>query len=364
MAGPATKRASGSVVVPVDWKDGFVLHTPAEQDDSIVSAPRLAPGEELAPGPRPTSFEVPLTSLRGEAKEKLPASTKAALIGPDGAPLLVVLGGISGNRFACANEDGRSGWWSSIFGPQGPVGEGEFRVLGIDFVADETGAFAPTTLDQTAIIRDSLAVIGEGDPFALVGASYGGMVALAYAQEYRPSSRLIIFGAGAEPHAMATAARSLQRQVVALGIVAGKAEEALAIARAMGMTTYRTPREFADRFKGGIDNGDPLSSSEPWRYLSARGAAFINVMSPGRFLSLSGSIDRHRIDPAAIGNDALVIACTEDQVAPLQQCAELAAKLGGNTRFRVIESIYGHDSFLTEPERVGALIREFLDEAR
>lgn len=338
-----------------------MLQIPADEDDSIVSAPRLAPGEVAVPGERPRTFDVPLTSLEGEAKLKLPNSTKAALIGPEGAPLLVVLGGISGNRHACANEDGRSGWWSSIFGPQGTVGHGAFRVLGIDFVADDTGEFAPDTFDQAAVIHDALAALGEDDPFALIGASYGGMVSLAYAQRYRPSSKLVIFGAGAEPHPMATAARTLQRQVVALGKAAGKAEEGLAIARAMGMTTYRTPREFAERFSGGIEGADPLSTSEPWQYLSARGKAFINVMSPGRFLSLSASIDRHKIDAAAIGNEALVIACTEDQVAPLQQCSELAAKLGGKTSFRVIQSIFGHDSFLTEPERVGALIREFLD---
>ena len=339
-----------------------MLHIPADQDDSIVSAPRGQQGSE--PGEAPRTFDVPLTSLDGEAKLRLPNSTKAALIGPEGAPLLVVLGGISGNRHACANEDGRSGWWSSIFGPQGTVGHGSFRVLGIDFVADTDGKFAPSTFDQSAIIRDALRVLGEGDPFALIGASYGGMVSLAYAQRYQPSSKLVIFGAGAEPHAMATAARTLQRQVVALGIETGKAAQGLAIARAMGMTTYRTPREFAERFSGGIDGSDPLSSSEPWRYLGARGQAFQNVMSPERFLSLSASIDRHKVDPAQIKNEALVIACTEDQVAPLQQCAELAAKLGGETRFRVIQSIFGHDSFLTEPERVGALIREFLDEGR
>ena len=339
-----------------------MLQISPDEDDSVRSVPRGREAQE--PGEAPVSFDVPLTSLEGEARDRLPNATKAALIGPAGAPLLVVLGGISGNRHACANEDGRSGWWSSIFGPAGPVGHGEFRVLGIDFAADETGAFSPSTMDQTAIIRDALAVIGEGDPYALIGASYGGMVSLAYAQRYRPTSKLVIFGAGAEPHPMATAARSLQRQVVALGQASGKPEEGLAIARAMGMTTYRTPREFAERFKGGIESADPLSSSEPWSYLSARGKAFLNVMSPGRFLSLSGSIDRHKVDPAEIDNDVLVIACTEDQVVPLQQCAQLAAQLGGSTQFRVIQSIFGHDSFLTEPERVGALIREFLDAGR
>ncbi|MWK60509.1 alpha/beta hydrolase, partial [Pseudomonas otitidis] len=106
-------------------------------------------------------------------------------------------------------------------------------------------------------------------------------------EKYRPSSRLVIFGAADEPHAMATAQRSLQRQVVALGRSTGNAEQALSIARAMAMTTYRTPREFGTRFPGGIQGGDPLSGSEPWSYLSARGRAFLDVMSPERFLSLS-----------------------------------------------------------------------------
>jgi homoserine O-acetyltransferase len=152
--------------------------------------------------------------------------------------------------------------------------------------------------------------------------------------------------------------------VVALGLKAGAPEEALAIARAMGMTTYRTAREFGERFSGGIEAGDPLSGSEPWSYLSNRGRAFLDVMSPGRFLSLSASIDRHKVNPSAIPNDALVIAATEDQVVPLQQISKFAAELGGKTRLRVISSIYGHDSFLTEPERIGAFIREFLDEER
>jgi len=340
------------------WKDARVYETSLAPNGEMEAEPLPVPCI------KPVTFDVPLTSLEGEARERLPDHTKAALIGPDGAPLLVVLGGISGNRHACANEDGRSGWWASIFGPEGPVGHGEFRVLGIDFVADATGAFAPTTHDQAAIIRDALTVIGEGDPYALIGASYGGMVCLAYAEKYRPKSKLVIFGAGAEPHAMATAQRSLQRQVVALGRAAGRPEQALSIARAMGMTTYRTPREFGERFPGGIESGDPLSGSGPWGYLSARGRAFLDVMSPERFLSLSASIDRHKVDASAIANDALVIAATEDQVAPLEQVSRLAAQLGGNTRFRVIQSIFGHDSFLKEPERIGAFIREFLDEGR
>src|SRR5690606_34044932 len=107
-----------------------------------------------------------------------------------------------------------------------------------DFAADHDGAFAPDTFEQSAIIADALAALGEEEAYAIIGASYGGMVALAYAARFKPrTTRLVIIAAGASPHPMATAARSLQRQVVALGMRQGVGAEALAIARGMGMLT-------------------------------------------------------------------------------------------------------------------------------
>jgi homoserine acetyltransferase len=38
--------------------------------------------------------------------------------------------------------------------------------------------------------------------------------------------------------------------------------------------------------------------------------------------------------------------------------------VGATPRLRVIQSIFGHDSFLKEPQRIGAFIRDFLDEGR
>ena len=312
-------------------------------------------------GPPVTIFTVPLPSLTGEARERLPASTEASIVGPDGAPLIIVLGGISGTKTVVRHSDGAPGWWPAVFGPGSAVGTDHYRILGIDFVADDSGAYAPSTLDQAAIIRDTLAALGEAEAFAIVGASYGGMVALAYAAEARPvATRLVIIGAAHCPHPMATAARSLQRQVVALGVSAGRASEGLALARAMAMTTYRTPREFGERFVGGITTSAPLAPSEPRAYLDARGAAFADVMSAGRFLSLSASIDRHSVDPAAVTVPTLVVATEEDQIVPLVQAAQFAAALGGQASFRVIRSIYGHDSFLKEPAMIETLVHEHL----
>src|SRR5256885_15907587 len=109
------------------------------------------------------------------------------------------------------------------------------------------------------------------------------MVGLALAEiEPQRIDRLVVVGAAGVPHPAATAARELQRRVVALGIEAGRGGGALAIARGMAMLTYRTPQEVAGRFDGGIVDSFPLACSAPGGYLRAPGEAVLSVMSPRR----------------------------------------------------------------------------------
>lgn len=317
--------------------------------------------EKCVPGTSsPRAFTV---RLRCSATGKLPVETRAMIAGPSNAPLLLVLGGISADASVAQTTNGGPGWWSSLFGEGALLGTQGYRILGIDFIADEGGAYAPDTFEQAGIIADTLEAIGE-EPIAIIGASYGAMVALAHAQRYAAQTPLVVISAPAEPHPMATAQRSLQRQVVRLGRDHGCPGAALAIARGMAMLTYRTAPEFAGRFHGGISGTGPLSASQPMEYLEARGGAYVEAMSPGRFLSLSASIDRHRVDPSEIRCPALVIGVEQDQLVPIGDVASLAARLAGPTRFRAIGSIYGHDAFLKEPGLLGRLIGGFLDECR
>lgn len=299
--------------------------------------------------------------LRRTGSARLPVQTRAMIRGPDDAPLLLVLGGISADASVVRGADGRPGWWASLFGERAPLGPQRYRILGIDFIADESGAYAPDTFEQAGIIADTLEEIGE-EPLAIIGASYGGMVALAHAQRFGAQTPLVIISAPARPHPLATAQRSLQRRVVELGREHRCPGDALVIARAMAMLTYRTPEEFSERFRGGISGAGPLSASQPMAYLEARGLAYVEVMSPGRFLSLSASIDRHRVDPRQIRCPALVVGVEQDQLVPIEDMASLAAGISGRTSFRAIGSIYGHDAFLKEPGLIGGLVGEFLVE--
>lgn len=290
----------------------------------------------------------------------LGSATLARIAGNRAGPLIVALGGISADRFVAAGRYRSMGWWPGLVGPGLAVDPERHLILGLDFAADESGKIAPTTHDQAAVLAAAIETAGGG-PATIVGASYGGMIALALA-EARPElvAKLVIISAPAAPHPAATAIRELQRRIVALGLETGRAAEAQSIARGLAMTSYRTHEEFAGRFSGGIPEADPLSVSEAGAYLRARGDAYGEVMSPERFLSLSGSIDRHRVDPARIAAPTLVLGASSDRLVPPGQSEALAAALP-DAALHILDCLWGHDMFLKDAGRLGELIGPFLE---
>jgi homoserine O-acetyltransferase len=310
---------------------------------------------------RPVLFDVPVPPRLRSFGSRVQASA----LGEPANPPVVVLGGISGDCFPSVRPDGSLGWWNGLVGEGRAIDPRHHYVIGLCFAADETGASAPTTPEQAEVLAVALDVIGIDRPAFLVGASYGAMVNLAFA-EAQPQlvDRLVVISGSAEPHPQSTAARELQRRVVALGIESGRGDEALAIARGMAMLTYRSPAEFGERFSGGIDGPAALCCSDPGRYLRARGEAFASVMSPQRFLSLSASIDRHRIEPRRIRAPSLVIGARSDQLVFEGEVRRLAEELSGPTELHLLDSLYGHDMFLKEAARIGEIIAPFLANGR
>lgn len=273
---------------------------------------------------------------------------------------VVALGGISGDRFVCRGPDGGPGWWPGLIGKGVAIDPAERSVLGVDYAADACGRTAPTTQDQAAVVLAAMDAAGIEEA-AIVGASYGGMVALAFAELYpHRGARLVLISVDAKPHPMATAIREVQRRTVAMGLANDCGEQALAIARGMAMLSYRTTEEFGDRFAGGIAGADPLTTSAPGEYLRACGEDFCRRMSPERFLSLSASIDRHRVDPARVAPPALLIGTEGDQLVTSSQMRELADQLGGPSVLHIRQSRYGHDMFLKDAAAIGTLVGPFL----
>ncbi|MCI0652438.1 MAG: alpha/beta fold hydrolase, partial [Planctomycetes bacterium] len=200
---------------------------------------------------------------------------------------------------------------------------------------------------------------------AAAGCSYGGMVALELAARApERMERCIAIAAAPETRPIATAWRSLQRRLVRLGAAHGCAGEALAIARALGMTTYRSAAEFERRFvkEPAWRGGRAFFAVES--YLEARGERFAREFDAAAYHCLSESIDLHKIEPEAIGVPTTVITFSTDQLVPPEQGRELAERIAAPARHVAIESEYGHDAFLKELEPLARELRRALEEVR
>lgn len=282
------------------------------------------------------------------------------LYGPEGAPLVAVAGGISSGRFIWTGDamEEFGGWWASLVGPERAVDFAEWRVLAFDFAPLNDCKLEISPADQARLLALALDDLGEPRLHAYIGASYGGMVGLAFAERFPERiGRLCVLSAAHRPSAMGVAWRGVQRRILHLAQAAGRPEEGLALARELAMTTYRTPEEFAERFETTL-GADGLS--EVCRYLIRRGRDYVGKAAPQRWATLSASIDRHKVDPSRITTPTTLVAVTSDRLTPVSDMAELGQGLRRLHRFVTLDSLYGHDAFLKETEQLAPVLNNFL----
>ena len=284
------------------------------------------------------------------------------IVGPRGAPVVAVLGGISASRHVCSSiSDPSSGWWEDVVGPGRAIDTEQFRVLCIDYVTRAADAQPVTTNDQADALAKALDLAGIRRVHALVGASYGGMVALAFGARYPArAKRLIVISAAYVSDPIATALRHLQRRVVDLGKSVGRERDGLAIARGIAMTTYLTARHFEERIVGCDRNDTSLIEDRIGKYLKSRGEQFAEGCTPEKYNALSLSLDLHCIRPEDVTIPTTVIAVSSDRLVPIAQSRELARTLGGPSQLIEIDSWLGHDAFLGDYARISPFVNELL----
>ena len=293
------------------------------------------------------------------------------LLGPAGAPVVVALGGISAHRFVAAPRT--SGWWHTLVGPDLGLDTNCFRVLGIDYLGGRGGSTAPangdlfptlSAWDQAEALAHLVRALGITPAHAIMGASYGGMVAMAFAKLYPElTRRIVVISSADRTQPLATAWRSVQRQVVREAVARGDGAAGLKLARALAMTTYRSPGELAQRFAG-----PPVREGGRFRfpiedYLFARGDEYVRYYRPESFLCLSESIDLFEIDATGLSVPVTLIGIREDQLVPIADMRALAAKMGRGCRLVEVSSSSGHDAFLTEGAMFKPIIEQILREA-
>jgi homoserine O-acetyltransferase len=231
-----------------------------------------------------------------------------------------------------------------------------------------------------------LHALGIAHVRVVVGPSMGGMSALAYTLMYPTEvDALVSLSSATHSEPFSIAVRSLQRELIRSdGAWAGGhyppgegPREGMRLARKLGMISYRSAREWSERFgrerakDAGIDSFGVEFEIEA--YLESRAQSFVGAFDPNSYLYLSRAMDL--FDVAEHGGNvdkafkrlhlkkALIVGVETDILFPLHQQQALADALrraGVDAHFEPLASRQGHDSFLVDMERFRPAVGEFL----
>jgi homoserine dehydrogenase len=193
------------------------------------------------------------------------------------------------------------------------------------------------------------------------------MVGVAFAVRH-PSrcGRLVSISGGLGPDGWGTATRHLQRELVRDGLRNGDVGTGMSRARQLGMLTYRGRGELDARFGKLVAGLDRPPVAE---YLDHHGRRFAERFPVRTFLLLSEAIDRGSIadGPESLRSaleqvtaDTIVVGVPGDMLFPWALQVELHRQLqaaGAHSSLWTLDSVYGHDAFLADQDRLAELLR-------
>lgn len=291
-------------------------------------------------------------------------------------PAVVILGGISAGRYAWRADPAQAeGWWQDQIGPGQALNPEEVQLISVDFLGSTGSSSGPhnsahnrqeagpnfpaiSTRDQARALATLIESLGLPPLKSMIGASYGGMVTLAFAQHFPDLlERALVICAAESPSPLATAWRHIQREILQLALAQGEPEKGLKLARALAVTTYRSEQEFAGRFASGLGPDGCVP------YLAHQGETFSQRFDPYSYLCLSSSIDTHQVVPEAIRIPVDLLGFSSDQLVPVAQLQKLQQTLKQPGFLKLVESIYGHDAFLKESTDVSKILKQHLEQA-
>ncbi|WP_420126648.1 alpha/beta fold hydrolase [Longimicrobium sp.] len=222
---------------------------------------------------------------------------------------------------------------------------------------------AITTRDQARLIQGLIEELGIASVALVTGGSLGGMVALEWAAQNPALARSIVVLAAPAAHtAYAIAWNHVQRRVID---AAG--QHGLEIARMIGMMTYRTADEQAQRF------GRARTEDGGWAvgaYLDHHGRKLRERFSVRSYQVLTRAMDSHDVG-AGRGGIGLALRGIEGRLIGVGIPGDLlysADDVRGWTEaagaeYREIRSIHGHDAFLLEQAQVAEILEDALRSA-
>lgn len=328
--------------------------------------------------PRRLVIEHGMIAIEGRALEEVELG--GWIYGPalGTAPVMVIVGGITASPFPFGDgadtDPARAAWWPALCAPD-LIDPTRHTVLCPSWPGngstwkgfDNPQANEPISVAGLAdLVAAWLDGCGCNVPVTWIGASLGGMVGVAFAARHpERCATLITISAGLRPDGWGTATRHLQRELVRDGLRNGDVATGMMRARQLGMLTYRGRDELDTRFGKLLPHLDRPPVAD---YLDHHGRRFAERFPVGTFLLLSEAIDRvtmhdeqaMREAVARVTAETIVIGVPGDMLFPWALQVELHRALqaaGADSSLWKLESLYGHDAFLADQDRLADLLR-------
>lgn len=328
-------------------------------------------------------------------------------LAPEKDNVVLILTGLSPPAHARSSAaDPTPGWWEDMVGPGLAIDTRRFHVVCVNSLGSCFGSTGPASLDPetgrryglhfpvltvediATAAREAIHALGFRRLRAVVGPSLGGMSALAYAILFPDEVRaLVTISSATHATPFAIALRSLQREMIRSDPAwqageypeGGGPVQGMRLARKLGLITYRSAREWRERFgRERVEVRTPKDGPfgpefEIESYLEMHARRFIGAFDANCYLYLSRAMDL--FDVAEHGGSVeaglsritaervLVIGVETDFLFPLDQQQEIAETLsrqGRDVHFKALASIQGHDSFLVDMERFQPVMSAFM----
>lgn len=302
-------------------------------------------------------------------------------------------------------EDRKPGWWDEMVGPGKFIDTDKYFVICSNVIGGCSGSTGPRSINPetgklynldfpVVTISDMVRAqkrlidhLGIKKLLAVIGGSMGGMQSLEWSRLYPDMVKSVV--------AIATTSQ-LAPQSIAFNWVGSQAirsdanwqdgeytvnpEHGLSTARMLAHITYLSDESMSRKFGRNLQDADQYSFAfkrdfAVESYLEYQGQRFVERFDANSYLYITRAVDY--FDLANGGNladalknvtaDFLIVSFSSDWLFTTAQNEAIVKAVVANNlncSFCEIESSYGHDAFLLEVDRLGALISDFLRNQR
>lgn len=264
-----------------------------------------------------------------------------------------------------ANSDAET-WWPEMIGKDEIFNTEKHAIICANVLGSCYGTTFESEVEKPLItVRDMVLAHQKLADFLkissidfLLGGSLGGMQCLEWAiAEPNFVKKLFVIATNAKHSAWGIAFNEAQRMALELG------EKGIDAARAIAMLSYRNYATFEATQ---TDEEEKLEQYRAASYQRHQGEKLRKRFSKESYFMLSKAMDSHHLGRgrnsvenalSQITAETLVIGIDSDILFPVSEQKFIAEHIH-NAKLEVISSLYGHDGFLIETDKISSLLKK------